>query len=234
LAAVADQGRGSLTSLSLRLQGALRTWPDRAGWARLGLEAAWLLPILLALGFTGELMRWAPRFDAEIARLAAVALIAPALGEELLFRAALLPRPPADETPWRAILLSTALFVLWHPPQALLFGPHWARTVLDPGSCSASPRSASPRPGSTSAPAPSGRPCCSTGRWWSPGRLCSADPRPGPRLERGAGQPKLSAFASAVLRCDLWPLSVTLGWGVLTQRPRTLRNVNQARYAGRA
>ncbi len=88
--------------------------------------------MLLLLGFSGGLMRWEPRFDGEIARLAAVALIAPALGEELLFRAALLPRPQAGPLPWSPILLSTGLFVLWHPPQAWLFGPHWARTVLDP------------------------------------------------------------------------------------------------------
>ena len=115
-----------------RLEAALRTWPGRAGWARLALEAAWLVPVLLAFGFAGGLMSWSPRFDAEIARLAAVALIAPALGEELLFRAALLPKPQPGPMPWRAILVATALFVLWHPPQAWLFGPHWGETVLDP------------------------------------------------------------------------------------------------------
>jgi predicted Abi (CAAX) family protease len=115
-----------------RLRAALTTWPDRNGWAQLGIELAWLAPLLLLLGFAGDLMSWQPRFDAEIARLAAVALVAPALGEELLFRAALLPAPDEGRRAGLAIALSTALFVLWHPPQAWLFGPHWARTVLDP------------------------------------------------------------------------------------------------------
>jgi predicted Abi (CAAX) family protease len=123
---------GGLKGIAARIVVALRTWPDRAGWARLGLEAAWLVPVLLALGFAGGLMSWAPRFDAEIARLAAVALVAPALGEELLFRAAVLPRPRPGPLPWAATILSTLLFVLWHPPQAWLFGPHWGETVLDP------------------------------------------------------------------------------------------------------
>ena len=114
-----------------RVWSALRTWPDAKGWARLVVEAAWLLPVLLALGFFGALMSWQPRFDAEIARLAAVALFVPALGEELLFRAALLPSPPSGQATG-PILLSTALFVLWHPPQGLIFGPHWAAIMLNP------------------------------------------------------------------------------------------------------
>ena len=65
-------------------------------------------------------------------RLALVALVAPAFGEELLFRVLLLPRPgePASS---RRMALSVALFVLWHPPQALIFGAHWGAVVLNPG-----------------------------------------------------------------------------------------------------
>jgi uncharacterized protein len=96
-------------------------------------ELAWLVPVILLLGFAGGLMRWDPSFDATILKLAALAVVAPALGEELLFRAALLPLPDGTRPlPWRAIALSTALFVLWHPAQAPLFGPHWAQVMLDP------------------------------------------------------------------------------------------------------
>jgi predicted Abi (CAAX) family protease len=98
----------------------------------LAIEAAWLIPALLALGFLGGLMAWQPRFDAEIARLAALALVVPALGEELLFRAALLPDPRPGKPAAAAVLVSTALFVLWHPPQGLIFGPHWATVMLNP------------------------------------------------------------------------------------------------------
>jgi predicted Abi (CAAX) family protease len=65
-------------------------------------------------------------------RIAIIALVAPAVGEELLFRVLLLPPPGPLVPAWR-IALSTGLFVLWHPPQALLFGPHWAAVVLNPG-----------------------------------------------------------------------------------------------------
>lgn len=115
-----------------RVWRSLRTWPDVNGWGRFALEAAWLFPVLIALGFFRGLMSWQPRIDAEIVRLAALAFIIPALGEELLFRAALLPDPRSDRRAPVAILISTALFVLWHPPQGLIFGPHWAAVVLDP------------------------------------------------------------------------------------------------------
>jgi predicted Abi (CAAX) family protease len=78
-------------------------------------------------------MHWQPRFDMELLRLALVALVAPAIGEEILFRAALLPAPDSSRPlPYGPLLLSVALFVLWHPLQALVFGPHWRETVLDP------------------------------------------------------------------------------------------------------
>jgi predicted Abi (CAAX) family protease len=115
-----------------RVWRALRTWPDAKGWSRLLAESAWLLPLLLALGFFGGLMSWQPRADWQIVRLALAAILVPALGEELLFRAALLPNPRSHQPEAGPVLLSTALFVLWHPPQALIFGPHWATVVLDP------------------------------------------------------------------------------------------------------
>ena len=108
-------------------------FPTRAAWRFLSVEAAWSLPLaalfcglggLLDFGWTDE--------PGLLLRLALVALIAPALGEELLFRVALLPPPGAPVPPSR-ILLSAGLFVLWHPPQAWLFGPHWAAVVLNPG-----------------------------------------------------------------------------------------------------
>jgi uncharacterized protein len=78
-------------------------------------------------------MQWQPSFDATILRLAIVAIVAPAIGEELLFRVALLPQPrPGSSLPLFALTLSVVLFVVWHPIQIVVFGPHWARTVLDP------------------------------------------------------------------------------------------------------
>ena len=61
-----------------------------------------------------------------------MAIVAPALGEELLFRAALLPQPEERPLPAGPLMLSVTLFVLWHPIQAPLFGPHWGQVVLNP------------------------------------------------------------------------------------------------------
>lgn len=78
-------------------------------------------------------MEWRPSFDATMLRLAVVAIVAPAIGEELLFRVVLLPQPRPDTAlPMVPLAASVILFVAWHPIQVLVFGPHWARTVLDP------------------------------------------------------------------------------------------------------
>ena len=118
-------------SVLMKVAAALR-WPARPAWARLAIEAAWSLPLALLLCALGGLADFGWAHDPGLfLRLAAVALIAPAFGEELLFRVLLLP-PPGRPVPPSRIALSAALFVLWHPPQAWLFGPHWAAVVLNP------------------------------------------------------------------------------------------------------
>ncbi len=64
-----------------------------------------------------------------MAALAATLFIAPALGEELLFRAFQIPR---DDPSAKWIALSALLFLLWHPLQAVTIGPPWASAFLDP------------------------------------------------------------------------------------------------------
>jgi predicted Abi (CAAX) family protease len=115
-----------------KMRRAVRTIPDAAAWRRTALEAAWAIPALLLLGFAGGLLRLGPIEDpARLLRLAPVALVLPAFGEELLFRAAMLPPPGRPAPGWR-LALPVALFVAWHPLQAPLFGPRWAAVVLDP------------------------------------------------------------------------------------------------------
>jgi predicted Abi (CAAX) family protease len=121
----------SLFGASAKVRAALG-WPRLDAWRPLALEAAWSLPLAAALCGLGGLLDFGWTDDpALLLRLALVAFVAPAFGEELLFRVLLLP-PPRQTVAPRRILLSAALFVLWHPPQALLFGPHWAAVVLDP------------------------------------------------------------------------------------------------------
>jgi uncharacterized protein len=96
------------------------------------LEAAWSLPLAMLLCFAGGLMSFGWTDDlALLMRLAFVALIAPALGEELLFRVIMLP-PPDQPAPWWRLAIPVLLFVAWHPPQVLIFGPHWGEVVLNP------------------------------------------------------------------------------------------------------
>ena len=105
--------------------------PPRRAWGVLAIEAAWSLPLAACLCAFGGLADFGWTDDPDLLlRLALVALVAPAFGEELLFRVLLLP-PPGEPVPPARLLLSAALFTLWHPPQAL-FGPHWAQVVLDP------------------------------------------------------------------------------------------------------
>ena len=98
-----------------------------------------------------------------------------------LFRVLLLPRP-GEPVIARRLALSVALFVLWHPPQALIFGPHWGAVVLNPGFLAAvAAIGARARAGLSFAPARSGPASCSTGPQSWPGKPSPARRRPGSR-----------------------------------------------------
>lgn len=108
----------------------IRTLPSGDGWRRTGIELAWALPLLLVVAYLGGIARFQAPPDAVTAlRLAAMLFLAPALGEELLFRRMLIPRE-GRKGGW--MVLSVVLFVLWHPLQAVTFGPPWAEAFLDP------------------------------------------------------------------------------------------------------
>ena len=109
---------------------ALRHPPPRSGWSRAGLELCWALPLMLLVAYAGGLVRLQGAPDlSTIVGLAATLVVAPAMGEELLFRGLLIPH---DAPPARWIAVSTFLFVLWHPLQAVTIGPPWASAFLDP------------------------------------------------------------------------------------------------------
>lgn len=97
------------------------------------IHLAVLSPVLLLIGFAGDLMRWAPKLDLAMLKLAVIAVIIPSLGEELLFRAAILPKPEADAPlPIKWMALSTILFVLWHPIQAPIYDGEFGAMMLNP------------------------------------------------------------------------------------------------------
>lgn len=116
-----------------RVSAAVRKVPSVRDWRMTVWTALVLAPLLAIMVLGSETMKWQPVFDTATLRLALIALVLPALGEEILFRAALLPMPMEGKPmPPKALLLATLLFVLWHPLQALVFGGVRGEIFLDP------------------------------------------------------------------------------------------------------
>ncbi|TCS02892.1 CPBP family glutamic-type intramembrane protease [Caulobacter sp. BK020] len=105
-----------------RLRRSLTTLPDARGWALCGLVAAVTGVAMAALGFSTGLYAVTPAIPGLPSRLLSV-LFVPALGEEIPFRGLLVPGRDETARPWAAIALSTALYVAWHPLEALTFLP---------------------------------------------------------------------------------------------------------------
>ena len=111
---------------------ALGTWPDRKSWKAALALAAPATAIIALSGYLGGWLHLATMASLPSALLAAFILFfVPALAEELAFRGVLLS--------WFASLsqrvgnwLSIALYVLWHPVQALAFGQPWSAIYLQP------------------------------------------------------------------------------------------------------
>lgn len=110
-----------------RLREALRTLPTASDWRDLGI-AAGILAIAAALG-SSSLLEYAPRHPLDIVPLASRAFFIPAFGEELVFRAALVPGRGEGTPPAGAVALSTLLFTLWHVVETT-FLPGSAATFL--------------------------------------------------------------------------------------------------------
>jgi len=104
-----------------RLVRSLTTLPTPRGWALCGLVALATGALMAAIGFTTGLYALTPTAPGLPLRLLTV-LFVPALGEEIPFRGLLVPGPEAKR-PWPAIAISTALYVAWHPLEALTFLP---------------------------------------------------------------------------------------------------------------
>ncbi|MES1200465.1 MAG: CPBP family glutamic-type intramembrane protease [Pseudomonadota bacterium] len=81
------------------------------------------------IGTPSGLIQWSPRAPSALASLALRAFFIPALGEEVMFRGALIPSRQEAPHPARAIAVSTALFTLWHVLETLWL-PGAAATFL--------------------------------------------------------------------------------------------------------
>ena len=111
----------------------LLRWPGKSAWRRCASIAIAGMATVAAIAVLGGMVEWRPEpFSTGLVPAALLLLAIPAFGEELLFRWLLFPK---RGLPRRRVLivLSVALFVLWHPVQAWLgFGPDWAEIFLDP------------------------------------------------------------------------------------------------------
>ena len=108
------------------------TAPRPRDWLELGAAAAALAAFVGPVGFWTGLLTWRPRPAAEIVTLALSALFVPALGEELPFRAALIPDRTETSQAGAAILLSATLFCLWHVVEAEVILPRARALFLRP------------------------------------------------------------------------------------------------------
>lgn len=118
-----------LQELTLRLRQATQP-PDRRHWIEalglFGIYAAITAPVVLVTG----MVTFAPHIDSSLLVIAVIAFFAPALGEELVFRVVLQPKPGRDPAArralwrdglfWVRIALSLVLFLIWHPAQIWL------------------------------------------------------------------------------------------------------------------
>ena len=128
---------GWLALLLRRLSDAVLTAVPVSGWAialaLLGIYAALVLPAGIRSGFLSSHPH--PLAPGALLRLAAGLLLMPALGEELLFRVAVMPHPLeraglVDLLGWG--LLSTGLFVLYHPLAGASWYPAGREVFRDP------------------------------------------------------------------------------------------------------
>ena len=115
-----------------RTVAALRRWPNARQWLQAAPVLAATAAIVLAIAMIGGLAHWAPLpLGTDWLRIAAIALVLPALVEEIVFRGLLMP-VPGIASMRIGMWLSIALFVAWHPLQAVAFGPPWSALFLAP------------------------------------------------------------------------------------------------------
>jgi predicted Abi (CAAX) family protease len=125
-----------LTLLQQRVWAAIATVPTPQDWNLALILLVLYSLIALPIGFKTRLLKveWVTS-PQTILTTAAIALIFPAIVEELIFRVLLLPHPQETVTPiflglWSTICLG--IFILAHPLNALIFFPSRRSTFSDP------------------------------------------------------------------------------------------------------
>jgi predicted Abi (CAAX) family protease len=114
--------------LALRIRTALLCAPKPEDWRDFAVAAVAMAAAGAVIG-SPALLHFVPRDAADSALIALRALFVPALGEELIFRAALVPGRAENKRVIAPIMISTALFTLWHAVETT-FLPGSAATFL--------------------------------------------------------------------------------------------------------
>ncbi len=104
-----------------RLALALTTWPTPRGWALSAAIGATTLAVLGAIGFSTGLYALHPANTTNLAFRLAETFVAPAIGEELVFRGLLIPGRAESSKFIGALLVSTVIFIGWHIVEAETF-----------------------------------------------------------------------------------------------------------------
>ena len=111
-----------------RLKRAVLTAPKARDWAELALAAVLVAVVAGPAGLATGLLAYEPKPLPTVGTTALIAFFVPALGEELVFRAALIPDRGEASHALLPLLGSTALFTAWHlieilwqPQRAALF-----------------------------------------------------------------------------------------------------------------
>ena len=106
-----------------RLASSLTTWPDVAGWRFSAAVGTVTLAAVGGVGFSSGLYALHPaNLNGLPFRLVTV-LIAPAFGEEAVFRGLLIPSRAETANPTLQIVLATSVFIAWHLVEAKLILP---------------------------------------------------------------------------------------------------------------
>jgi predicted Abi (CAAX) family protease len=112
--------------LALRLAGSLVTWPDAEGWRFSVAVGLATLATMGAVGLASGLYVLHPTNRVGLPLRLLTVLVAPALGEEALFRGLLVPSRADTVAPTSAIVMATSVFVVWHVLEAKLILPRAA------------------------------------------------------------------------------------------------------------
>ncbi|MDO9336261.1 MAG: CPBP family glutamic-type intramembrane protease [Caulobacter sp.] len=106
-----------------RLVLSFRTLPDHRGWTFAALVGLPTLVAMAAIGLSTGLYALGQGDFVALPLTILTVFFVPAIGEEAVFRGLMVPGRAEPANPARAIVLSTLLYVLWHPLEGFTFLP---------------------------------------------------------------------------------------------------------------